>query len=92
MNRGPRSSRLTIDRPLMPIIKSNHGSIGISRLWLRKTWNPYAELVAGFCGWSESSLDMKRLRAPNMFAIASDVLGVDAPHTVRAREVINTET
>jgi len=55
----------TMFLPLMPIMKSNHGSICTLVLIFRRTWNP-AGLPApalGPCG-SASRRDMKRLRAP----------------------------
>lgn len=57
----------TIWRPLMPTMKSNHGSIGISSFLLRNTWKPNAPWPsASREGESESSRDMKRFSAPNI--------------------------
>ena len=55
--------------PLIPIIKSNHGSRGTSRLAFLSTWKPYAPFVADCCSslrGAASSRDMKRFNAPNM--------------------------
>jgi hypothetical protein len=60
---------LTIVRPLIPIIKSNQGSRGTSRLAFLSTWKPYAPFVADCCSslrGAASSRDMKRFNAPNM--------------------------
>lgn len=37
---------------------------------MRKTWNPYKELLLDRCGWSESRREMKRFNVPNRFAMA----------------------
>lgn len=52
----------------MPMMKSYHGSIGISGFLFRKTWKPKAPWPPlGFCeGESESRREMKRLSAPNI--------------------------
>lgn len=57
----------TIIRPLIPIIKSNQGSIPSSGDLLRSTWKPKAPWVEFWAGESESSRDIKRLRALNIF-------------------------
>ena len=61
----------TICRPLIPIMKSYQGSMGISGFLLRRTWKPDAEnsLRVDCEGLSESRREMNRLRAPNMVAI-----------------------
>jgi len=61
----------------MPMIKSNHGSMGSSGFVLRRTWNPH-EASPGPCDGcgavvvvvvgSESNRAMKRFRAPNMIS------------------------
>lgn len=63
--------RSTICRPLIPMMKSYHGSMGISGFLLRRTWKPDAEesLRVDCEGLSESRREMKRLRAPNTVAI-----------------------
>ena len=55
-------------RPLMPMMKSYHGSMGISAFLFRRTWKPKAPwLPLGLGdGESESRRDMKRLSAPNI--------------------------
>ena len=66
---------LTIECPLMPITKSNQGSRPSSTFRFLSTWKPYAVCPVGFCGCSESSREMKRLRAPNMFAMVEEGQG-----------------
>ncbi len=65
----PNGITRTIVRPLIPIIKSNHGSRGTSRLAFLSTWKPYAPLVADCCSslrGAASSREIKRFSAPNM--------------------------
>lgn len=57
----------TIWRPLMPTMKSNHGSIGMSSFLLRRTWNPKDPWPSvSREGESESRREMKRFSAPNI--------------------------
>lgn len=60
---------LTISRPFIPMMKSNHGSSGKSLSLLRSIWNPneLSPVLFELC-WtaSLSRRPMKRLRAPNM--------------------------
>lgn len=52
----------------MPMTKSYHGSIGISRFLFRKTWKPDVPCRSREFGEvpSESSRDMNRFNAPNI--------------------------
>lgn len=57
----------TIMRPLIPMMKSNQGSMANSAFWFRNTWKPKAPWVLEvWDGESESRREMKRLRALNM--------------------------
>lgn len=56
----------TIMRPLMPTMKSNHGSIASCRLVFRRTWKPKCPCCCFWRGSSPSRRDMKRLRALNI--------------------------
>lgn len=56
----------TIMRPLMPIMKSNQGSMANSAFLFRSTWKPNAPWLELWDGASESRREMKRLRALNM--------------------------
>jgi hypothetical protein len=64
----PQSFSLTIVRPLIPIMKSNHGSSGTSWFVFRRIWKPYAPATEDCCSsiGAASSREMKRFRAPNM--------------------------
>ena len=71
---GKRKS--TICRPLMPTMKSYHGSSRIEVLVFRSTWKPHSLLLGLVLDWgpSASRRDMKRLRAPNMLILAILIL------------------
>ena len=53
-------------RPLIPTMKSNHGSMPSWRFSLRRTWNPNAPWLSLCEGASPSRREMKRLRALNI--------------------------
>lgn len=61
----------TIGRPLIPTIKSNHGSIATCRAVFRRTWKPKEPCSLRRWGTSPSRRDMKRLSALNMVIVVS---------------------
>lgn len=66
-----RESFRTITRPLMPTMKSNHGSMASCVFELRSTWNPNRPCCCFARGSSPSRRDMKRLRALNMVGVCT---------------------
>lgn len=62
---------LTMLRPLMPMMKSNQGSICTSGLLFLSTWKPAGLRALAFCACgSASRREMKRLIAPNMLILS----------------------